>query len=235
MFTNAIENPVPSRKGMLLQWLTFISKIHDDGIRGGYETTLRKAIEILDVMEKAVDVIRMNATLSEQGMGQKIAELGKATLKEFTWLFSKADEAEVAYTRLRAVLFALPDAPKGFTELELALREQYLWTWLQSLSEAECIKVYAMAVERGEVEIIRAVKRVPGRPLIPGEIIERVDREHIEQAKTKEYLRLQSLDVLRQELRTIASMLQGWLGSYGQEVKFPTPVIKDGQYLVGGR
>lgn len=214
MFTNAIENPVGSRKAMLLQWLTFIPKVQDDGIREGYETTLRKAIEILDVMEKAVDAIRMNATLSEQGMGQKIAELAKATLKEFTWLFSKADDAEVAYTRLHAVLFALPDAPKGFTEIELALREQYLWTWLQSLSEAERMKVYTMAVERGEAEIIRAIKRVPGRPLIPGEIIERFDREHIEQAKPKESLRLQSLDVLRQELRTIASMLQGWLGGY---------------------
>lgn len=219
MFTNAIENPVGSRKAMLLQWLTFIVKVQDDGIREGYETTLRKAIEILDVMEKAVDVIRMNAALSEQGMGQKIAELAKATLKEFTWLFSKADDAEVAYTRLHAVLFALPDAPKGFTEIELALREQYLWTWLQSLSEAERMKVYAMAVERGEAEIIRAVKRVPGRPLIPGEIIERVDRQHIEQAKPKESLRLQSLDVLRQELRTIASMLQGWLGGYQSVLK----------------
>jgi hypothetical protein len=81
------------------------------------------------------------------------------------------------------------------------------------------MKVYAMAVERGEAEIIRAVKRVPGRPLIPGEIIERVDRQHIEQAKPKESLRLQSLDVLRQELRTIASMLQGWLGGYQSVLK----------------
>lgn len=237
MITNSIVNPVSSRKAMLLQWQTFIAKIHDDGIREGYETTLRKAIEILDAMEKAVDAIRTNAALSEQGMGQKIDELAKATLKDFTWLFSKADEAAAAYTRLHAVLFALPDALKGFTEIELAFREQELRIWLRSLSASECMKVYALAVEQDEMETIRAIKRAPGRPLIPLEISERVDREHIEQTKPKEYLRLQSLDVLRQELRAIASMLQGWLGSYGQDVnKFPTHVvIKDGHHLVGGR
>ncbi|MDP1948721.1 MAG: hypothetical protein Q8L77_14610 [Nitrospirota bacterium] len=237
MITNAIVNPVSSRKAMLRQWQTFIAKVEDDGIREGYETTLRKAIEILDGMEKAVDAIRTNAALSEQGIGEKINELAKATLKDFTWLFSKADEAEAAYTRLHAVLFALPDAPKGFTEIELALREQELRTWLRSLSEPECMKVYTMAIPQGETEIIRAFKRAPGRPLILLEIVERVDREHIEQTKPKESLRLQSLDVLRQELRAIATMLQGWLGSYGQDVnKFPTHgVIKDGHHLVGGR
>jgi hypothetical protein len=222
---------------MLLQWQQFVAKIQDDGIREGYETTLRKAIEILDAMEKAVDAIRTNAALSEQGMALKIVELAKTTLKEFAWLFSKADDAESAYTRLRAILFALPDAPKGFSELELALREQELRTWLRSLPQPECMKVYMLAVEQGEMETIRAVKRAPARPLVPLEIIERVDREHIEQTKPKESLRLQSLDVLRLELRAIASMLQGWLGSYGQDVsKFPTHVvIKDGHHLVGGR
>ena len=45
------------------------------------------------------------------------------------------------------------------------------------------MKVYIMAVERGEAEIIRAVKRVPGRPLIPADIVERVDQEHLRQAE----------------------------------------------------
>lgn len=237
MITNSIVNPVPSRKAVLLRYQEQIATIEDDGIREGYEPTFPKAIAILDGMEKAVDAIRTNTTLSEKGMELKIVELAKATLKEFGWLFSKDDVAEAAYTRLRAILFALPDAPKGFTELELAFREQHLWTWLRSVPQPEAMQIYAMAVQHGETEIIRAIKRVPGRPLIPADFVERVDREHIEQTKPKEYLRLQSLDVLRQQLRTIATMLQGWLGSYGQDVKkFPTHVvIKDGHHLVGGR
>ena len=74
MITNSIVNPVPSRKSMLLRYQEQIASIEDDGIREGYEPMLPKAIAILDGMEKAVDAIRTNTSLSEKGMELKIVE-----------------------------------------------------------------------------------------------------------------------------------------------------------------
>jgi hypothetical protein len=229
----AIARATNSFLARVKQDLDHVSRIADPDIREGYVGTLRKTADVLESHAVQESAIAVDTNLSQKGQEARLTELTKDTLKKLRFLPERATEADAAYARLEAILFAVPDAPKGSNEVVQFLRESEIRSWLRSLSPAERMKTYLLAVQHDDVEMVRAVRLAPGGPLIPEDIRGRGDRERIETAKPKEFSRLQSLSGLRDQLHGLSNHLQRWLGGYGVNVEFPTPSIRSGQHLVG--
>lgn len=210
-----------------------VSQIPSDDVREGYVGDLRKLTDILEAHAVQENAISVDTNLSQAGQESKIVELAKETLKKLRFLLVKADDAGAAYTRLEALLSAVPDAPKGVNDLIQFFRESEIRTFMRSLTAPERMMKYALAVQSDDVETIRALRLAPGEPLIPKDIQDRFDRERLEVTKPKEMVRLQSFEVLRDQLHELATHLFSWLEGYGAKFDGPMPTVKSAQYLVG--
>lgn len=234
MIHTSIEDHIGSRKAMLEDLLARIAKYQDDDIRTGQEKRLRQYIGILDGMKQQADAIRTDANLSEAGMATQMRSLAKDTLGAFGPLFDAADATEKNYHDQYAELSKIPDAPAGRSEIASLLREQELRVWIRSLPLPAIMLHYITAAQSGDTEFIRAVRTAPGPVLLPLEFVERVERERLQIAQKDKLALLESLDILRKELRGLAEMLRNWLKGY-EEVKFPAAVIKQGQPYMASR
>lgn len=234
MIATSIEDHVSSRKAMLEDLLARIAKYQDDDVRTGQEKRLVRNIEILDRMKQKANAIRTDTNLSEAGMATQLRQLAKATLGEFGPLFEAADSADKNYLSEYAELSKIPDAPAGRSEIATLLREQELRIWIRSLPLATVMMHYITAAQSGDTEFIRAVRTAPGPALLPVDFVERVERERLQMSQNDKLVRLESLDILRKELRGISEMLRNWLKGY-EEVKFPEAVIKQGQPYMASR
>jgi hypothetical protein len=222
--------------GFLMQvkvCLDRVSSIADDDLREAHLATLRKAQDILEAHAAEEAAISVDPNLSEQGQVTRVRELAKRTQVKLMFLAEKADEADAAYPRAEALVYAVPDAPKGANEVVQFLREDSIRRRLEPLSVAERMARYQVAVQRGDVETIRAIRLGPGEPLIPDDVRERIDRQRADVANAKGMRRLRSLETVRSQLHELADSLLGWLKGYGADIRFPTPDMKAAQYLVG--
>lgn len=234
MIATSIEDHVSSRKAMLEDLLARIAKYQDDDVRTGQEKRLVRNIEILDRMKQKANAIRTDANLSEAGMATQLRQLAKATLGEFGPLFEAADSAEKNYLNAYAELSKIPDVPAGRSEIATLLREQEIRTMARALPLHALMQNYLTAVRSGDMEFVRAIRTAPGPALLSVDFVERVERERLELTNGDKLVRLESLDILRKELRGIAEMLRNWLKGY-EEVKFPTAEIKQGQPYMASR
>lgn len=209
-----------------------LASIVDDGMRETQLDTLRKVNEILQMHAEQENSISVDRRLSEKGQEEKVIELAKSTLAKLKFLSEREIEADMAYTRLEAVIFTIPKAPEG-NEVVQFLREQEIRSFLRGFTPAERMLRYIQAVERDDKDMIRAFRLAPGESLIPNDIRERVDRERHEQTNPSGVTKLSSLDVMRQQLHELNDSLVQWLRGYGAQIKFETPAMKSAQWLVG--
>ena len=207
-----------------------VPRIADPDLRETMERALRDLADKADRHSVMETKILNDTNLSESGKATRLLELTNQTRNELKGLLEKTVDADEASTRLQALLFAVPDPPKGDNELLQYLRESELRTWLRSVPQTERMNYYLSAVARGDIETVRAIRLAPGVPLIPQDFRERVDREHIEATKPKESLRLQSLNEVREHLHALVDHAEQWLRS-----DVPTPPIKKAPDLVGSR
>lgn len=221
----------------LRERLDRVAAVQDDELRENYTFILRKTAEILEAHATQEAAIAVDRYLSEAGQIARIREVAAATLKKLSpLLLQGAEDAARAYTRLQAVLSAIPDAPKDFSDVVQFLREQEIRMWLRGLSPSERMTKYALAVEQDKVETVRAFKLAPGEPLIDLEIVERFDRQRLEATKPRDLVRLDSLAMMRDQLKEVADHLFLWLSGYGAtwaSKDKPTPPIPSAQHLVG--
>jgi hypothetical protein len=210
-----------------------MASIADEDMRETQISTLRKGKDILESHATQEAAISVDPNLSEQGQTARLIELTKATLAKLMFLAERADEADTAYARAEAMVYAVPDPPKGANEVVQFLREDSIRRRLEPLSTAERMSKYLLAVQKDQIETIRAVRLAPGEPLIADEIRQRADRERFELINPKGFRRLKSLDVVRSQLHELSDHLVTWLRGYGAEIKFPQPTMKPAQYLVG--
>jgi hypothetical protein len=234
--TMAIARATGGFLAVLKELLNRVSRIASADVRERFVVALRKALEILEVHAVQENAISVDTSLSQTGQEAKIVALAKDTLQKLRWLLVMADDAGAAYTRLEALLLAVPDAPKAVNELIQFFRESEIRTWLRSMTAPERMGKYALAVQQDDADTIRAFRLAPGEPLIPHDIQDRFDRERLEVTKPNELVRLQSLEILRDELQALAKLLFSWLEGYGAkfEAKFEDKTtLRSGQYLVG--
>ena len=231
MFTNAIEDHVSGRTAQLADLLNRSAKFRDDDIRTAQEIRLSRAIEMLDKMKAKSVLIRTNQHLSEMGMLEQLRQLAKDQLAAFAPLFKEAEVADETFVRANAQILAVPAAAEGRSELATLLREQELRGWIRGLPLASVLFVYIRAVEDNDIELIRAIRTSPGPALLTPDFVERVTKEHTQEERLT---RLESLDILRKELRDISQMLKTWLLGY-EEPKFPTPPIKQAPASMAAR
>lgn len=224
MIATSIEDHIGSRKAMLEDLLNRSAKYKDDDLREAQEKRLRLYIHILDEMTQEADAIRRDLNLSEAGMWAKLRQLAKATLQKLNPLFEAADNIERSYASQYAELSKIPAAPAGYSELGTLAREQELRGWLRGLPVYSVMFIYLAAVQTNDVETLRAIRLSPGPSLLPVDFIERVTKDHLAMTQQDTLVHLESLDILRKELRGISEMLRNWLTGY-EPVKFPTPPI----------
>lgn len=210
-----------------------VSSIEDPDVREAQVARLRKVADVLEQHAVQENAISVNANLSQKGQEAALAQLAQATRQKLGFLPKSAVEADATYGRAEALVLAAPDAPKGVNEIVQYLRESEIRAYLRSLSPAERMAKYLVAVQQDQAELIRAFRLAPGEPLIPDDLRERATRERIEATKPKQFGQLQSLDVVRSQLHELSDTLVNWLRGYGAEIKFPTPAMKAAQYLVG--
>jgi hypothetical protein len=213
------EDHVGSRLALLKDTLARIEKFKDETVRVPHEVRLVRAIDVLSEMQTEATAIRTDPHLSEKGQAERFRASAKATLLKLRFFFEAAKSAEQEYLKSRAALYQVPKAPEGRSELDDLLRAQEVRTWLRSLPLSSRMFAYLSAVQRGDVEIVRAVRTTPGEPLLALEFIERVARDAApEDSRTH----VENLDLLRQELADLSNMLKNWLDGY-EEPKFSTP------------
>ena len=222
--STAIENHVASRKALIMDTLARSVKYADSDIREQLELLLTRALVILDSMQVAFDGIRKNQHLSDKGQWEQIRQLAADILGALDFFFVAAKEADVVYTRAYSQLLAIPAAATGRSELATLIREQEIRTWLRTQPLYTVMFAFIEAVRTGDQETQRAIRTAPGAPLLPEVLIERVVKDHITQTAEQRMIRVQSLDILRGELRDVSHMLKGWLEGY-REVKVVTPPI----------
>lgn len=222
--------------GFLMQLkacLDRVADVGDDDLREAHVSTLRKATDILEAHAAQEAAISVNPDLTEQGQTARVRALAKQTLAALMFLAERADELDQAYSRMERVLSVVPDAPKGTNDIVQFLREDSIRRRWEPLSDAERIARYQAAVERGDVETVRAVRLAPGDPLIPDDIRERIERQRTDLNNPKGMRRLRALDAARSQLHGLADSILNWLKGYGARIEFPTPGMKSAQYLVG--
>ncbi|MGE0470724.1 MAG: hypothetical protein AB7L09_15450 [Nitrospira sp.] len=222
---------------VLKNFLVRTNTIADQGIRDGLAETLIKLGEILETHSGNENQIAMDTRLSDVGKDERIVELAKATLKRVLFVAQKAVDAQTAKARLEAVLFAVPDAPKGVNEIIQHLREAEIRTHLRSLEVGERFGEYLKALHAEDsteaTEVIRAVRLAPGVALIPEATRQKAERERVKAMKPVESTKLQSLEEAAEVLEALAEALLSWLRSYRAELPIGRPTITSGQYLMG--
>lgn len=151
------------------------------------------------------------------------------------FLPTRADELDQAYSRMEGIVYSVPDPPtKGTNEVVQFLREDSIRRRWEPLSPAEHLARYQVAVQRGDIETVRAVRLAPGEPLIPDDIRERIDQQRVDLNNPKGMRRLRALEAARTQLNELADSLLGWLRGYGARIEFPTPAMKNVRCQVFG-
>jgi hypothetical protein len=234
MITGIDEDHVGSRKAMLIDLLNRSAKFEDEDLRAQQELRLSRAIDILEKMREKSVGIRTNQNLSEKGVQEQLRQLAKDTLAALGPFFKEAETADATYIRAYGQLLKVPEAPEGRSELAVLMREQEIRTWLRTLALPSLMHTYIAAVRDNDVELIRALRNAPGSALLPPDFIERVARDHVKTTQNDKLIRLEGLDILRQELRDVSNILKTWLMGY-EPVTFPTPSIKQAPASMAAR
>jgi hypothetical protein len=224
MIATAIEDHVSSRIGVLQDLLARSAKYQDDDVRAAQEKRLQRDIEILERMKQRANAIRTNETLSEKGMAEQLLQVARGTLKELSPLFDEADKADKRYIREYSEMTSVPELPAGKNEVVVLMREQELRQWLRTLPLESLMHLFIAAVQKGDVEFVRAVRTAPGPALLSADFIERVAKDHIAMTQKDKLVHLEGLDLVRQELREVSQMLKNWLLGYEplQSTALPT-------------
>lgn len=218
----SIENHVESRRALIVDALNRVAKYADPGIGQEQEVRLTRVLGILESMEVVFQGIRKNQNLSDAGKLEQFRQLAKEILGSLAFFFGAAKEADEAHARARGAIFAVPAMPQGHSEMKELLRAQEIRAWLRTLPRASVAFLFIKAVQNGDAETVRAIRTAPGAALLDDNLIERIVKENTEEERLT---RLASLDVLRNELRDLSSMLRAWLEGYA-EIKVQTAKIQ---------
>ncbi|TKB74202.1 MAG: hypothetical protein E8D46_10145 [Nitrospira sp.] len=217
----SIEDHVSSRRAMVADLLARSAKYQDEEVRQQQELRLARVLGILESMEVVFQGIRKNSNLSDAGKLEQFRQLAKEILGSLAWFFKDTVTADEAYVRAHGAILAVPAMPQGRSELADLLRAQEVRAWMRTLPRASVAFLFIKAVQNGDAEMIRAIRTAPGAALLDDNLIERIVKENTEEERLT---RLASLDVLRNELRDLSSMLKSWLEGY-KEITIVTPAI----------
>lgn len=230
----AIARITPHFLAQLQAHLDRISSIGDAAVRDAHLGTLRKVVDVLEAHAAEEATIATDLNLSEQGQIARTVALVKKTLPKLQFIAELATEADTAYNRGEALVYAVPPQPdKSTNEIVQFLREDSIRRRLETLSPAERIAKLQVAVQQGQIETVRAFRLVPGEPMIPTDVQERIVREQAAATDPKGARRLQSLDIVRTQLHELSTTLVNWLRGYGAKVDFPAPNVTPAQWLIG--
>lgn len=205
----------------------------DPDLLEGMHKFLTGLLDLLQMFEGREKKILTDPHLTGGGRQVQLAKLLDELLQEMRILPRKLEDLDVQYNDLSRSLFALPPAPKEENPVITEMREQELRRSLSKMSEGERMAMYTKAVHEGQADVIRAIRRSPGFSMLKDEYSKRVDREQVQRAQPKEWLRLQSFDEYRQTVRVLANTALQEFSNYGVVPDFKKPPVGDGRIKYG--
>lgn len=187
----------------------------EPGPTSDFETVTRTVLQDLTRFDALEQEILKNDALSETGQKLQQNELiEKAMTESLNQLVNVAERLDGQYSESEKRLMELPESTAGSNEVVAHLREAEIRAQLLTLSTPERMAAYGRAVQEGNADVIRAVRRA-AMPIIDKEYQQRVDRESLELTKPQPWRYLQAIDNDRSVLRSLANTALGAFKSSG--------------------
>jgi len=171
------------------------------------------------------DRILKDRNASDEGKRIKLAALAQTSVEAFAWLGKMRQQADAAKDRLEKLSFgALTQKPTG-NEVVTYHREKEVRDSVGNGDAGHLAGVFLKALETDNLETARAILDWPGGSPISADLLARGKADYAKRTNPGVWARLQSVEVLKDHLATLANATSQWLTSFGVDPKNVTKAM----------